>query len=117
MRNPRVRVSLTAWSVAASLLVAGGAATTGRAQAPSPDAPAIYKSKCLMCHGVNGATKVPATNLADATWAHGSSQAEVSAVIRNGVKGTLMQSFRAKLTDPEIEALAKYVRSFDKTLK
>jgi len=117
MRIPRRCVPFLACAVAAPLLLAGVVATTVLAQAPAPDAAAIYKSKCLMCHGVNGATKVPATNFADSAWAHGSSPAEVSAVIRNGVKGTLMAAFKGKLTDPEIEALTKYVRSFDKTLK
>lgn len=116
MSMPRVRVSLLASAVSAPL-VALALAAAAAAQAPAPDANALYKSKCLMCHGVNGATKVPATNLADAAWAHGSSPAEVSAVIRNGVKGTLMQAFKGKLTDAEIDALTRHVRSFDKTLK
>jgi mono/diheme cytochrome c family protein len=116
MFMPRVRVSPLATAVSAPLVVLA-LAVAAAAQAPAPDAAALYKSKCLMCHGVNGATKVPATNFADSAWAHGSSPAEVSAVIRNGVKGTLMQAFKGKLTDPEIDALTKHVRAFDKSLK
>ena len=102
---------------ATALLVAVGAGAT-RAQAPKAvDAAALYKSKCQACHLATGDNKNANMSFTDGVWHHGSSVKEVAGVIRNGVKGTLMQPFKNKLTDPEIEALARYVRAFDPSLK
>lgn len=90
-----------------------------RAQSPAPiDASALYKKHCLMCHMADGNNKaVKNANFIDGVWVHGSSVEEVATVIRNGVKGTAMVSFAKKLSDAEIQALARHVRTFDKTLK
>jgi mono/diheme cytochrome c family protein len=89
------------------------------AQSPAPasETMALYKSKCQACHLATGDNKMANMSFTDGVWRHGSSVKEVSDVIRNGVKGTLMQGYKAKLTDAQIEALARYVRAFDKTLK
>jgi len=88
----------------------------GSAQ-PKVDAPALYKARCLLCHGATGDSKVKNASFADGAWVHGTTLAEVSAVIRDGVKGTAMLPFKNKLNDAEVEALARYVRAFDKSLK
>lgn len=104
---------------AAALVATAGVAAVRAAQGAKPavDAAALYKSKCQACHLANGDNKNANMSFADGVWRHGSSVKEVSGVIRNGVKGTLMQAYKARLTDPEIEALARYVRAFDKSLK
>lgn len=83
------------------------------------DAAALYKARCQMCHMADGNnTVVKNASFVDGVWVHGSSVAEISAVIRNGVKGTAMLPFKpSKLSDAEVAALAKYVRAFDKKLK
>ena len=43
--------------------------------------------------------------------------ADITKVIEEGVPGTAMLSFKAQLTPEEIDGLARYVRSFDKSLK
>jgi len=90
-----------------------------RAQpAAASDASALYKKHCLMCHMANGNnTAVKNASFTDGVWVHGNSVEQVATVIKNGVKGTAMLPFAKKLTDPEIQALARYVRAFDKTLK
>jgi hypothetical protein len=50
-------------------------------------------------------------------WKHGTRSADMIRVITNGVEATAMMPFNTRLTPSEIEALARYVRSFDKRLK
>lgn len=103
----------------AAVLMALLAASALRAQpAAPPDAAALYKKHCLMCHMANGNnTAVKNASFTDGVWVHGSSVEQVATVIKNGVKGTAMLPFSKKLNDAEIAALAKYVRTFDKTLR
>jgi mono/diheme cytochrome c family protein len=102
-------------------LVAGacvGLATVAPARAQSQvDAGALYKKHCALCHGADGASKLPNASFADGVWKHGSTPKEVQASITNGVKGTVMLGFASKLKPAEIEALAAHVRAYDKKLK
>jgi mono/diheme cytochrome c family protein len=103
-------------SLAVGLSVTAAAMTVAQAQA-KVDAPALFKQHCSLCHGVAGTTMMKNASFTDGTWLHGSSPKEVQETIANGVKGTVMVGFSAKLKPGEIEALAKHVRAFDKTLK
>lgn len=106
--------------VIAVILAAGAAVTSHAGTQPADagvDAAALYKKHCVICHGATGTSPLPNAAFADGVWVHGSTVKEVSAVIKEGVKGTVMQPFRAKLSDAEIAALARHVRSFDKKLK
>jgi mono/diheme cytochrome c family protein len=78
---------------------------------------ALYEEKCMACHMADGKAAVEDMSLADAKWKHGSKLSDVVKTIREGVDGTAMQPFKDQLTKDQIEALAKYVRAFDKTLK
>ena len=102
-------------------LVAGAClavVSVGRAVAQSKvDPAALYKQHCALCHAADGASKLPNASFADGVWKHGSTPKEVQATITNGVKGTVMLGFSAKLKPAEIEALAAHVRAFDKSLK
>jgi mono/diheme cytochrome c family protein len=82
-----------------------------------PDAAAIYKQRCAMCHGAKGDSKLPGLSFTDGQWKHGSSMKEVTEIIRKGVDGTAMLPFEGKLKDPEITAMAEFVRAFDPKLK
>lgn len=81
------------------------------------DAEALYKKHCVICHGAAGTSPLPNAAFADGVWVHGSTVKALSGVIKEGVKGTVMQPWGAKLSDAEIEALARHVRRFDKKLK
>jgi mono/diheme cytochrome c family protein len=107
----RVRLGLTVGAASLGLLVAVAAAQD------KVDAAAIYKARCAICHGAKGDSKLPGMSFTDGEWKHGTSVKEVAAVIRDGVEGTAMLAFKSKLKDPEVEALAQYVRAFDAKLK
>ena len=114
----RSRALLLPVAVLASLVALGTGAVLRAQSAAPPDAAALYKKHCQMCHMADGNnTVVKNASFADGVWVHGSSVEELAAVIKNGVKGTAMLPFAKKLGDPEIEALARYVRTFDKKLK
>ena len=76
-----------------------------------------------MCHGPTGrgdgrlATATAAygarpSNLADATWQHGSSEGEIFAAIRDGIEPDFaMDAFRRRLTESDIWDLVNYLKS------
>jgi mono/diheme cytochrome c family protein len=112
--NVILHSTLARRSLLAGLVVVAGAPDA--ASAADPRAADLYASKCRQCHFVEGKAPIPQLSLADGEWKHGSSLAEVSKVISEGVKGTAMQPFKDRLGKEEIEALARYVRSFDSKL-
>ena len=77
----------------------------------------LYKAKCLACHLADGNSPVPDMNFVNGNWKHGTKVADMVKVITEGVPGTAMVSFKEQLSPEEIEALARYVRTFDKKLK
>lgn len=81
-----------------------------------PDAKALYKQHCQLCH-LDGSAPIVELNFADGQWKHGSGVSDVVTVVRDGAPGTAMLGFKDKLTEKEILALAEYVRAFDKALK
>jgi cytochrome c oxidase cbb3-type subunit 3 len=92
-------------------------ATAAVAQDAPGEIVALYEEKCMACHMADGKAAVEDMSLADAKWKHGSKLADIAKVIRDGVDATAMQPFKDQLSKEQIEALAKYVRAFDKTLK
>jgi len=108
--------------VSASLLLTGIIAflTSAVVQAAdTPDGAAVYKQKCQMCHGADGkgfpAIKTP--DLTDPKWQASISDKEMTEVIKNGKKGTPMPAFADKLKDDEIQAVVKFIRTFDSSKK
>jgi cytochrome c oxidase cbb3-type subunit III len=108
--------------VFASLLLAGIIAllTSSAVQAAdSPDGAVVYKQKCQMCHGADGkgfpAIKTP--DMTDPKWQASVSDKEMTEVIKNGKKGTPMPAFADKLKEDEIQAVVKFIRSFDTSKK
>jgi cbb3-type cytochrome c oxidase subunit III len=79
----------------------------------------VYEKNCTSCHGATGlgdgkmGTELnpKPSNLADSEWKHGSSDGEIFAVIKEGVKGTGMKSFNSKLTEHQIWDVINYVRT------
>ncbi len=81
--------------------------------AAGPDAAAIYKSKCAMCHAANGSGDTPTGKSmkvrdlrSDEVQKKTDEQIEKS--IENG-KGK-MPAYKSKLSDEEIDALVKFIR-------
>lgn len=82
----------------------------------------IYDKNCANCHGTTGTgdgrmgaelNPKPA-NLSDGEWKHGSTDGEIFAVVKAGVKGTGMKSYSSKLTDHQIWDAINYVRTLKK---
>jgi cytochrome c6 len=78
------------------------------------DAAALYKSKCQVCHGADGkgsptGQKMGAKDFQSPEVAK-QSDAELIKVTKEG-KGKTMPKYDGKLTDDQIKALVKYIRS------
>lgn len=131
-----MKLSKGQWSVvlAAALVTGVGAAVTHGAPQAAKEAPAkqaaasataaadakaadTYKSKCSICHAMDGNSPLPNMSFADGVWKHGTTVKEMVTTISNGVPGTAMMPFKTQFTPEEIEALARHVRKFDKKLK
>ncbi|HVT05083.1 MAG TPA: c-type cytochrome [Thermoanaerobaculia bacterium] len=96
-----------------------GQKTAGKKQV-GPTGQEIFESRCAFCHGVSGAgdTSVgrsfPGANLADGTWAHGGTPAEISASVEKGVPGTPMEGYKGLLTPDEITRVRDYIVTWKK---
>ena len=76
----------------------------------------VYRTHCQVCHMVDGNSPLEPMNFADGVWKHGSTPAQVAAIITNGAPGTAMLPFKDKVTPAQVRALAAYVRAFDPKL-
>ena len=98
-------------AVTLAALLALGITTSARAQ---DDAAALYKSKCAACHGADGKGDTPVgkklgvKNFHDPDCAK-LTDADFFKVTKEG-KGK-MPAYDKKLTDDQIKALVKYIRS------
>jgi cytochrome c6 len=70
-----------------------------------------YKAKCAMCHGPDGKKEMPAMGVKPLTSpeVQKMTEAELATVITNG-KGK-MPSYKGKLTDDQIKAVAAFVKT------
>ncbi len=74
----------------------------------------LFESKCITCHGADGTGDTKAgkllksPDLTKKPWKHGTSQAEVEKVIREGTGK--MPTFKEKFTEAQIAKVAKYTR-------
>ena len=95
--------------VAWSALVVGLTASTAFAADTSAD---LFKQKCAMCHGENGAGKgkVPALSSPEVQQ---KSDADWKTAIEAGVKNDkgMMPGYTGKLTPEQIDGLVAYMRS------
>ena len=78
------------------------------------DGAAIYKSKCAMCHGADGSAssgmgKSMGLKPLGSPEVQKTSDADMTALVTNG-KGKMPAS-KGKLTDDEISAVVKYVKT------
>ena len=79
--------------------------------ADQPDAAAIFKQKCSMCHGPDGkgfaAIKTP--DFTDPKVQASLTDKQIQETIENGKKDTPMPPFKDKLKDDEIQAMVKFM--------
>jgi mono/diheme cytochrome c family protein len=83
----------------------------------------IFEKRCIFCHGQDGrgqtkkGKQVKAPDFTSPKWNKETTDEEIKDAITNGVPKTKMLAFKNKLTPEQIDALAKYVRSFGKASK
>lgn len=68
-----------------------------------------YNASCSGCHGLDGSGSDKAVNISGSARVRAFSDAQLSAIIRNGVPGTGMPAFHS-FTDRQVRALVDYVR-------
>lgn len=87
--------------------------------ADAPDGAALFKSKCSMCHGPDGkgyaAVKTP--DFTDPKVQASITDKQIADIIKNGKPNTMMMPFGGQLSDADIQALVKQIRSFDSSKK
>jgi mono/diheme cytochrome c family protein len=100
------------------LMLAGGVAVSVAHLSlaeEKPDGAALFKSKCSMCHGVDGkgfaAIKTP--DFTDPKVQAAITDKEMVTIVKEGKKGTAMAPFGDKLKEDEIQALVKFIRSLN----
>ena len=100
----------------ASLALAGaGLGGAAEVYKPSEATLELYKAKCQQCHMADGNSPLEPLNFSDGKWIHGDKIEDIAKIISEGAPGTAMLPFKSQLTPEEIQALARYVRSFDPT--
>ena len=99
-------------TTAASLLLAGSA---HRALSQEPDGQAVYKEECKSCHGLNGVPPARALEqykkiktLGDGGFVVKLSTDSIVTILKKGIDKD-MKSFKDKLSEPEMRAVAKYI--------
>lgn len=78
------------------------------------DGAAIYKSKCAMCHGPDGAKVNPAMNIKALSGpdVQKKTDAQLTEAVSKGVGK--MPAYAGKLSDEEIKAVVAFVRTLKK---
>ncbi len=85
--------------------------TSALAQPATSDGEALFRGNCAFCHGTN-ARGGRGPSLLAASLNHGSADADLERVIKNGVKGSSMPDF--DFEPEELSALVSYVQSLRK---
>jgi mono/diheme cytochrome c family protein len=78
----------------------------------------IFNSKCALCHAKNGAglpnwRAKGQPDFTNADWQKSHSDTQIAETIRNG-KGKFMPSFKARLSEQDIQGIVSVVRGFGK---
>jgi mono/diheme cytochrome c family protein len=82
-------------------------------QDPASPGVAVFQRTCAVCHGDKGQGTALAKPLTGPPQ-HARTEAEIAALVRDGIKGTSMAAFRETLTAKEIASVARYVASLRK---
>jgi len=75
---------------------------------------ATFESLCVTCHGASGEGKV-GPNLTDAYWKHGGDIKDLFKVVKYGVSGTGMKSWKSELSPSQIAEVTSYILSLQGT--
>ena len=122
MSLSRITVLVLSIAACAALLVAAAPAQTSTDSVTSftgPDSPvagadgkAVYMKKCKKCHGPDGKAQTKMGKKHEMGPIPGKlNKAKIMKVIKNGKANTKMKSFKEKLTEEEIDAVATFVKT------
>jgi glucose/arabinose dehydrogenase len=93
---------------------------------PTAQGQRVYEAYCANCHGsraegaVNAGIEISIIaerggkqppDLTDAVWDHGSTDTEVSAVIKQGLPQAMMPAYEGQLSDADIQSVVSYIRT------
>lgn len=106
-------MKLLSFRLGLAILLAGGVMTVCNAPAAAQEAAATYKSRCAMCHGVDGKGGKMGTKDFASPDIQGMTDAQLTEVITKG-KAPRMPAFGDKLKDSDIKDLVAYIRTFGK---
>jgi mono/diheme cytochrome c family protein len=119
----QMRVSLKLFAVAAiaaAAWIGSGATAAAEPRGPvqAPDGKSVYLDHCKTCHGVIGVPTKSAVSKYDSIpnfktpgFFDARSQDSIVTILKKG-KGKDMKSWSEKLTEPEMQAVAAYIRTF-----
>ena len=101
--------------MAVLLLLLGVRGVQAQNSEKAPAGAAIFKSKCVLCHGADGTGNTPLGKQLQAANLHSKevqkrSDGELHKIVHDGQAN--MPSFEDKLTDDEIDQVIQYVRTF-----
>jgi cbb3-type cytochrome c oxidase subunit III len=118
MRILKFSVAVTIAAICLFVLLGKPTAASSRITSSAADGAAVFGSKCVLCHGKDGAglpnwKSKGQPDLTSAEWQRSHTDAQIAEVIKNG-KGKFMPPFKAKLSDDEVNAVVAHVRSLKK---
>lgn len=100
-------------SAAALMMLTLSFARLGFSAAQGNEAASLFKSKCSMCHGVDGKgyAAIHTPDFTSAKWQASITDKEIVHIITVGKPGTIMPAFQGKLKADQIQELDHYIRS------
>ncbi len=82
------------------------------------DGAGLYKTKCLVCHGIEGRGTALAPGFKESVFINSSTDKEITDVILNGSKGTVKKFTLSmppqKLDEAEVKSLVEYLKGLAK---
>ena len=114
---------MTKGSRLASVVMLGLAAAAA-AQGKDEPGKELFTENCVLCHGEKGtpppmAKSLGVADLASSQWQASRTDEQIRKVISDGSEkpNTLMRAFKNELSEDEIAAIVKYVRTLGKPAK
>ena len=110
-----LKFSIAAGAICVFALLCKTTAASSNVVPSAVDGSTVFASKCALCHGKDGAglpnwKSKGQPDLTSADWQKSRTDAQIGEIVKNG-KGKYMPSFKAKLSDDEINAVVAHVRS------
>ena len=118
MRMLKFSIAAATGAMCLFVLLGRPTAASSRLSPSAADGAALFGSKCILCHGKDGAglpnwKSKGQPDLTSAEWQRSHTDAQIAETIKNG-KGKSMPAFKAKLSDDDVNAVVAHIRSLAK---